>query len=192
MKGDMAEKINPSESEEQASSSLPNNLSWYKDPVLLLTIPVVLTLDQLTKYVVSNNLRLGESWPREGFVRITHGLNTGTAFGLLPNQTVLLIVASFIAIGFLVYFYRSHALPSPLLRLAIGLQLGGAFGNLIDRLRTGAVVDFIDIGPWPIFNIADSSIVTGMTVLITMLLLSDFRRKRSDDGGGAVQSESDD
>ena len=70
-------------------------------------------------------------------------------------------------------------MPSPLLRLAIGLQLGGAFGNLIDRLRTGAVVDFIDVGWWPIFNIADSSIVVGMTVLIAVLLLGDFKNARS-------------
>jgi signal peptidase II len=170
------------ESSRQATSSRPEpGFTWYRDPVLILTVPAIFVLDQLTKYIVSTNLRLGESWPAEGLIRITHGLNTGTAFGLLPNQTLLLVVASFVAIGFLVYFYRTHALPSPLLRLAIGLQLGGAFGNLIDRLRTGAVVDFIDIGWWPIFNIADSSIVVGMAILVGVLLLGDLKRSRSNE-----------
>ena len=71
-----------------------------------------------------------------------------------------------LAIGFLYYFYRTQALPSRLLRLAIGLQLGGAFGNLVDRLRAGAVVDFIDVGAWPVFNLADSAIVVGMIGLM--------------------------
>ncbi|MCI0437679.1 MAG: signal peptidase II, partial [Chloroflexi bacterium] len=106
---------------------------WYRDPLLILTIPAVLALDQLTKLAILSSLRLGESWPSEGFVRFTHAQNTGSAFGLFPNQTVALIVASVIAIGFLFYFYRAHALPSPWLRLAIGMQLGGAMGNLLDR-----------------------------------------------------------
>lgn len=141
--------------------------------MLLLTIPVVLSADQLSKYLVRTNLRLGESWPSEGVFRLTYGTNTGSAFGLFPNQTVILTVASVLAIGFLIYFYRVHALPRPLLRLAIGLQLGGALGNLIDRLRAGAVVDFIDVGWWPVFNLADSSIVVGMALLVSILVLSD-------------------
>jgi signal peptidase II len=174
---------------EQPSESSDNKHIWYKDRVLLLTVPTVLALDQLTKYVVKTNLRLGESWPREGLVRITHGTNTGTAFGLFPDQTFLLIIASIIAIGFLVYFYKAHALPSPVLRLAIGLQLGGAFGNLLDRVTVGAVVDFIDIGWWPIFNIADSSIVVGMTILVGALLLGD-RKGQPDEGSESQDSGS--
>ena len=148
----------------------------------LLAVPLVLALDQLTKQLVRANLELGESWPATGLVRLTHGTNTGTAFGLFPNQTFVLVVASIVAIGFLVYFYRAHALPRPLLRLAIGLQLGGALGNLTDRLRTGAVVDFIDVGVWPIFNLADSSIVVGMTVLVSILVLSEWGKRQPDDG----------
>lgn len=147
---------------------------WLKDRVLLLTVPVVLALDQFTKFLIRENLALGESWPAEGLVRITHGLNTGAVFGLFPAQTTFLIVASLVAIGFLVYFYRAHAMPRRVLRLAIGLQLGGALGNLFDRLKDGAVVDFIDIGWWPIFNVADSSVVIGMTILIATLLLADI------------------
>ena len=141
----------------------------YRDRLLLTTVPAVLVLDQLSKYLIRSNLTLGDSWPDRGFFRLTHGTNSGSAFGLFPNQTLLLIVASLVAIGFLYYFYRTQALPRPLLRLAIGLQLGGAVGNLIDRLRAGTVVDFLDVGPWPIFNLADSSIVVGMALLVGLL-----------------------
>lgn len=143
------------------------------DRLLLLTIASVFAADQLTKFIIKSNMRIGESWPSEGLVRITHGTNTGTAFGLLPNQTLFLIFASLIAIGFLVYFYRAYALPKPILRFAIGLQLGGAFGNLFDRIAFGAVTDFIHVGWWPIFNIADSSICVGMATLAIVVILFD-------------------
>lgn len=152
--------------------------AWQRDWILLLTIVAVFVADQLTKFAIKGTMRLGESWPSEGLIRITHGANTGTAFGLLPNQTLFLIFASIIAIGFLVYFYRAYALPRPILRLAIGLQLGGAFGNLFDRVAFGAVTDFIDVGWWPIFNIADSSICVGMATLIIVLLLFDQKAEK--------------
>lgn len=151
------------------------------DHVWLLLAPAAFALDQLTKLFVRSNFELGESWPATGLFRLTYGTNTGTAFGLFPNQTLALILASFVAIGFLVYFYRAHGLNRPLLRAAIGMQLGGALGNLVDRLTTGAVVDFIDVGPWPIFNVADSCIVVGMIVLVSVLVLAerDERRRRA-------------
>lgn len=147
-------------------------ITWYRDRLLLLTVPVVLAIDQLTKYLVRSNLDMYESWPREGIVRLTYGSNTGMAFGLFPDYTLVLVLASLFAVGFLFYFYRTQAFTSRLLRLAIGLQLGGALGNLVDRLWTGTVVDFIDVGWWPIFNLADSSVVVGITLLISVMLLS--------------------
>ena len=153
-------------------SEINSSLNWYRDVLLGSTILIVVLADQITKHIVTTTLSLGESWPIEGLFRITHGTNSGTAFGFFPSQTTLLIVASLFAIGFLIYFYRVHALPNRLLRLAIGLQLGGAFGNLIDRLRYGLVVDFIDVGWWPDFNLADSSIVVGITLLISILVLT--------------------
>ena len=159
-------------------------IRWYRDRILLFAIPTVFLFDQITKYLVKSNLRLHESWPSEGFVRITYGTNSGTAFGLFPNQTVFLIVSSVLAIGFIFYFYRVHATPSRLLRLAIGLQLGGAAGNLFDRLRQGFVVDFIDVGRWPVFNIADSSIVVGIGLLIAVTMAepkSKPKRREADD-----------
>ena len=162
------------------SADEPRRLSWYKDWILLLTVAAVFAADQITKFAIKAAFRLGESWPAEGLIRITHGSNTGAAFSLLQNQTLFLIFASIIAIGFLVYFYRAYALPRPILRLAIGLQLGGAFGNLFDRVAFGAVTDFIDVGWWPIFNIADSSICVGMATLIIVLLFFDRNRQTAD------------
>lgn len=156
--------------------------SLFRDKVLLGTVFGAFVLDQATKRAITSLMSLGESWPQEGFFRITYGTNSGTAFGLFPNHTTLLIFVSLIAIAFLVYFYRAHAMPSLVLRFAIGLQLGGAFGNLIDRVLNGKVVDFIDVGPWPIFNLADSSIVVGIFILIAALLLTkDSTAKRPDD-----------
>ena len=152
---------------------------WYRDRIMISAAVVVFIADQVTKYIVKSNLALYESWPREGLVRITYGTNSGTAFGLFPDQTLVLIITSFLAIGFIYYFYRSHALPSRVLRLAIGLQLGGAFGNLIDRVRLGSVVDFIDVGWWPIFNIADSSIVTGICLLALIIFLTPRERDQA-------------
>ena len=161
--------------------------SWYRDALLLSTVIGALLVDQVSKYLVRANLRPYESWPEDGLIRLTHGTNTGTAFGLFPNQTSILIVLSLVAIGFLYYFYRTHALPSRLLRLAIGLQLGGAFGNLFDRLKDGAVVDFIDAGWWPTFNLADSSIVIGITLLLTVMLFRNDEPERPGAPGGAAE-----
>ena len=146
--------------------------SLFRDKILIGTVIGAFVLDQVSKRAITSLMELGESWPSEGFFRITYGTNSGTAFGLFPNQTTLLIVVSLVAIGFLFYFYRAHAMPSLLLRFAIGLQLGGAFGNLIDRVLNGKVVDFIDVGPWPIFNLADSSIVVGIFILMAVFLLT--------------------
>ncbi|MCH8826797.1 MAG: signal peptidase II [Chloroflexi bacterium] len=180
----------PTPHTEPTSTDSPSRLIWYKDWILLTTLPTVLVLDQLSKWLVKSNFHLGQSWPQEGLLRITYATNSGTAFGLLRNQTVFLIVASFIAVGFLVYFYRTHAIVRPVLRLSIGLQLGGAFGNLLDRLTAGVVVDFIDVGWWPIFNLADSSIVVGITILVVTLLFFDKSPPEQEASGAGEQERS--
>ena len=167
--------------------SLPTGTS---NLLVAATAAAALGLDQYTKYLVRANLRIGESWPSEGFFRLTHGTNTGTAFGLFQNQTVVLTIASIIAIGFIVYFHRKHGSDAWWSRVTIGLLLGGAFGNLVDRLIARAVTDFIDVGPWPIFNLADSSIVVGIVLLILTYL---FWGERGEDRGtaGAVEAASE-
>ena len=169
---------------DQASTAQETPVALFRDWLLLVPLLGVIALDQATKYVVKSNLDLYEAWPAEGFFRIAYRTNTGSAFGLFPGQTVTLIFLSLFAIGFLFYFYRTRAMSYPLLRLAIGLQLGGAVGNLIDRLFLGAVVDFIDVGPWPTFNVADSSIVVGIFLLAVMLAFSGVVK---DDEGEAAE-----
>ena len=90
---------------------------------------------------------------------------TGSAFGIFQGFNTPLIFVSMIGIIILTLIYRSQERPSNLLRLSLALQLGGAFGNLVDRVRLGFVTDFIDIGPWPVFNIADAAIVSGLFIL---------------------------
>lgn len=142
----------------------------------------VLFVDQLTKYIVIQALPLGRSWPPgDGFFQITHVANTGSAFGLFSGQNFVLTFASLIGIGVLVLFYRSHPDPGVLVRLSLGLMLAGATGNLLDRIFVGWVTDFIDIGPWYIFNVADSAIVTGVVLLGASILL----QKPSDDAAPA-------
>jgi len=108
------------------------------------------------------------------------------AFGLFQNQTLILIILSVVAIGFIYYFYRIHVLPSRLLRVAMGLLLGGALGNLFDRVRAGEVVDFIAVGWWPMFNLADSAIVIGIALLIGIVFFARDVPSGDDGAGGPV------
>ena len=171
--------------ENQLRRPLPGWLSWYRDPVIILAISLVFALDQITKAVVRNNLVLYESVPRDGVVRITRTFNTGTAFGLFPDQTFFLILASFVGIAILLLVYRHYPLAGFPLRLSLGMQLGGAIGNLVDRVREGRVTDFIDLGFWPVFNVADASIVVGIIILAGMFLLTGTGAKRRPAAGAA-------
>ena len=157
--------------------------------ILVGIATATLVADQFTKYLIRENLAIGESWPREGLFRITHGTNTGTAFGLFPDQTLLLTIASVVAIGFIIYFYRAHGGQTWLSGLNVGLLLGGAFGNLIDRVIAGRVTDFIDVGPWPIFNIADSAVVVGITLLIANMVLFEGREVGAPDKSEPEESD---
>lgn len=145
--------------------------------LLLIGIATVaIALDQLTKYLVRANMELGQSIPSEGFARLTYTTNTGGAFGIFANQTFLLAIAAIIGVTILLVYLRYIPLESNLLKAGLGLDLGGAIGNLIDRLRFGKVTDFIDLGAWPVFNVADMSIVIG-TILIAYYLLFGTKRK---------------
>ena len=157
--------------------------------ILVGVAVATLAADQVTKYLIRDNMAIGESWPREGFFRITHGTNTGTAFGLFPDQTLLLTIASVVAIGFIIYFYKAHGGQTWLSGVNVGLLLGGAFGNLIDRVVAGRVTDFIDVGPWPIFNIADSAVVVGITLLIASMLLLEGREVEETDQADSETSD---
>ena len=146
---------------------------WYKDWVFYSIAIAVFILDQISKEVIRRHLPLYDSWPEEGFLRIVHGLNTGSAFGLFSGFTNLLIIASIVGIGVVLYYFQKQEITVIWYRLSIGLIVGGALGNLVDRLKDGAVVDFISVGWWPAFNVADSSISVGMVLLVLILLLGE-------------------
>jgi signal peptidase II len=146
---------------------------WYKDWFFYTIVIAVFGLDQISKEVIRRQLPLYGSWPEEGFLRIVHGLNTGSAFGLFSGFTSLLIIVSIVGIGVVLYYFQQQQITVIWYRLSIGLVVGGALGNLADRLKDGAVVDFISVGWWPAFNVADSSISVGMVLLIITLLLGE-------------------
>ena len=146
--------------------------------MLWLLVAVVLVLDQSSKSVIVAWLDWGESWPADGFLRMTHVRNTGTAFSLFQGYSDILSVLAIIAVGVLLWVYAATGARSFMLRVALGLQLGGALGNLLDRLRQGYVTDFLDVGPWPIFNVADSAISVGMVLLVWHFFMV------RDEGGG--------
>lgn len=135
---------------------------------------IVLVLDQATKTIVRASLDRGESWPDPDWpVRIRYVTNSGAAFGILEDQTVFLIVMAFIGIAAIYLYYRYPPFDHWVVPIAIGMLLGGAAGNLFDRVRLGEVTDFIDFTRYPAFNVADSSITIGIaTIVIGYLLLA--------------------
>ncbi len=142
-----------------------------------LTAFLVTAADQLSKLWIRSNLATGESLPERGLFRLTHIHNSGAIFGLFQDQSLLLTITSLIGIiviPLLVLFFsrRVPYLDNRLSRLALGLLLGGTAGNLVDRLSLGYVTDFIEIGIWPIFNIADSAVVVGVILFVYSLLRS--------------------
>lgn len=144
----------------------------YRDWTLLQLAALSLALDQLTKFVVRQTLEWHYSWPAYGFFRFTHVQNTGSAFGLFQGNNLPLLIVSLVGVGVLAYIYRIQERPGVLMRVSIALMLGGALGNLADRIWQGHVTDFIDIGPWPVFNLADSSIVVGLIILAWVLVMN--------------------
>ena len=112
---------------------------------------------------------------RLGFFRVTHVHNTGAAFGLFPDQSLVLtifaLIAAAVILFFVVYGYRYYPwLGSTAITLVLGMVLGGTVGNLVDRFRFGYVTDFIDFGFWPAFNIADSAVTVGVIIFALLLL----------------------
>jgi signal peptidase II len=164
--------------------------------VLLTTAALVLLVDQVSKYFVTAWLEEGQSWDIRPwlapFFRVTYVTNTGVSFGLFPQWGRFAIVVAAVVIVAIIVYYRHLPDGQWLIRIALGLQLGGAIGNnLVDRLRQGYVVDFIDLNfwplrNWPIFNLADTAVVAGVTVLALVMLWEELheqdRQRVAEDG----------
>lgn len=147
-----------------------------------LVMGFILLLDQLSKYLVETRIPIYGYWAPipalSGLLRFTHTANNGAVFGLFQGTGMFFAALAFVVAGAIIYFNMTLPGGQWLLRLALGLQLGGALGNLVDRLRQGHVTDFIDVGPWYIFNVADMAIVGGV-ILFGIVLLRDGRRENA-------------
>lgn len=137
--------------------------------LIFLGALLVVVLDQVSKYLVVSHLTLNEPWYPFPFLKpifaLTYIHNTGAAFGLLQNQNLFFTVVAIVVIAVIVYYVRSEQQLDPIIALALALQLGGAAGNLIDRLRQGYVVDFLHLSFWAISNVADVCISAGVVLL---------------------------
>jgi len=141
---------------------------------------IVVLLDQISKLIVLNTIPLYKSIEViPGFFNLTHIHNPGGAFGFLAANASTLrhwifLIAIVLAMGMILYFYHQTPRSHPFLGLALALIFGGAVGNLIDRLRFGEVIDFLDvyIGQlhWPAFNVADSAVTVGVVIFITHIV----------------------
>lgn len=154
---------------------------------------VIVALDQWTKWLVRANIPQGGAWLPESlewlspYARIVHWYNTGAAFGMFQNASMVFTVLAFIVIAAIIYYYPHVENTDWSLRLAMSMQLGGATGNLIDRLRLGHVTDFLSIGSFPVFNVADASISVGAVVLLVGVWLMERSEKK--EKAGAVAPE---
>lgn len=161
--------------------------------VLILIAVGVVALDQWTKWLVRENLPFQGTWLPDWlswlspYARIVHWHNSGAAFGMFQGASDIFTVLAFVVIAAILYYFPRVEQGDWPLRLAMGLQLGGALGNLIDRLtRDGKVTDFISIGTFPVFNIADSSISVGVVVLLLSVWIRDRHETRASGEDGHV------
>ena len=151
--------------------------------MLVLIALVVIALDQLTKRAVQQNLALGEAllvFPPWEFVRIVHWVNTGAAFGMFQGGNAVLIGLT-VAITLAILFYY-QTLPEDHLfqRICLALMVGGSIGNLIDRLTLGYVVDFVAVGRFPVFNLADSCVTVSVILLLISMIIEERKAQSTE------------
>lgn len=134
--------------------------------MIFLVASFVFVLDRITKMAVAGSMSYGQSIGiLPDIFHFTFVFNNGTAFGLLKGQNMMLAVFAALAIIAVAVYAVKHKIPGLAVSSALGLILGGALGNLFDRVRFGHVIDFLDFRVWPVFNIADSAITVGMIIL---------------------------
>ncbi|PLY01940.1 MAG: signal peptidase II [Desulfuromonas sp.] len=159
--------------------------------ILLAVTIVSLVLDQWTKWLVDQKMALHESIPLiDNFLALTYVRNKGAAFGIFADSSFRIpffITVSIAAVIGIIWFYRKVAEEQRLLQWALALVFCGAVGNLIDRIRFGEVIDFIDVHwyqhHWPAFNVADSCISVGVALMLVDLLRDEWQKKKGKEAG---------
>ncbi len=148
----------------------------------LIVAAVVVLIDQITKAMVIRAFGPPDAATSKQIIPhlldVRHDENTGAAFSLFQGRSTTLLLIGVIVIGVLIYYYRALPQGQPVLRLAVGGVLGGAVGNIIDRVRLGYVTDWIHITHYPTFNVADSCITIGMVTLAFSLFFMDRSTRR--------------
>ena len=141
--------------------------------LLFIGTIMIVAIDQISKYYIQHTMEVGETIPIiKGIFHITYIENTHTAFGIFKYQSIFFIIAVLISLTLAVLIYKKIIFKnSPKMYNPSLLILGGAIGNLIDRIRTqGKIIDFLDFRFWPIFNVADIAIVSGLSILLIYFL----------------------
>ena len=167
----------PAQLDPLKTDDTPRGFSLRRDAWFFLIAAGVLTLDQVTKAIIRAWLDPGGAWPdHDMFLNIVNVSNSGAAFGILQGQTLFLVITSLVGVAAIALYYIFPPLEHGLLRAALALQLGGAAGNMIDRVRSGEVTDFINFSFWPAFNVADASISIGVVTIIGFFLFIETSR----------------
>lgn len=141
-----------------------------RDGWFFLVALVVIGLDQFVKWVIRESVGLGDRHPVIWPLEIVHFTNSGAAFGMLQGAGPLLVLTSVVGMAAITIYLFNPEFAHPLMRLGLALMLGGAVGNLIDRVKDGEVVDFIKVPNFPAFNVADSAITIGVLLLAWTML----------------------
>lgn len=159
---------------------------------LVLTASLIIALDQWTKWLVRENIPFGGQWLPDGlawlfpYARIVHWYNTGVAFGMFQGYGWVSGIFALVVVGLIFYYYPRTEPGDWWMRLALGMQAAGALGNLVDRIMMGGrVLDFISVGTFPVFNVADASITLGVGILLLGVYLKERAEQKQARAGSA-------
>ena len=163
--------------------------------LLFIVVAIVLVLDQVTKAIVRANIPFGGQWmPVEWlapYFRFVNWNNTGAAFGLFQNGGTIFGILAVIVSGFIIYYFPQVPRENKWMRIALAMQMAGALGNLIDRLWFGPVTDFISVGKFAVFNVADSSITVGVGILILAMWMEERKERQRAEEEAQVSEKSE-
>lgn len=163
-----------------AGSPVSRRGTW----VFVGTAIAILALDQLTKYIVRLRLPIGSSWPNSDaltgrFFSFTHVENTGVSFGMFQGHNDVMVIVALVVVAGVLLYRRHVARKDTWLNVATGLIVGGALGNMVDRVAIDHVVDFLDFKVWPVFNVADTSVFVGVLLLTVHIWLEEHEQQKS-------------
>ena len=156
---------------------------YFQDYAILIGVAaLIVAFDQWTKYLVRTLIPFGQSWSPwpwlEPYARLVHWQNTGAAFGMFQGFGLVFTVLAFLVAIAILYYFPRVPRSEWALRVALVMMMGGAVGNLVDRLTLGTVTDFVSVGTFAVFNVADASISVGTVILILAVWIGERKEKQ--------------